>query len=58
VGRANAIEAFRLADPAHLTTLPLAGTPTHLSVDGGRLFVTHRPASGAHVRLTAFAPGG
>jgi hypothetical protein len=56
VGRASGVEAVAVADHAPLATLPVAGTPDHLSVAGGQLYVVHRPTPTGLSRLTAFAP--
>jgi hypothetical protein len=62
VGGDGSVAAFAAAGcgadtcPA-LTSVSVAGAVDHVSVDGGRLFVVTRPASGATVgELTAFAP--
>lgn len=58
VGMAGAVQGFDTAQGplAPLVTLPVAGAPSSLVVDGGRLFVVTAPGGTSPSRLVAFAP--
>jgi hypothetical protein len=61
IGREGGIDAFTAAGSSAgsvrcLATLAVSGTPDHLSVASGRLFVVHHPNDATLSRLTVFAP--